>query len=103
MNFRESLSNGVRAPSRDAAFSIRPVVAAFLTGIAVVFSLWPASARSGELSLERLFSAPDLSGPTLRGVKISPDGKLVAYLRARDDDKDRFDLWAFDVTEAKHR
>ena len=103
MNFRESLSNGARAPSRDAAFSIRPVVAAFLTGIAVVFSLWPASARSGELSLERLFSAPDLSGPTLRGVKISPDGKLVAYLRARDDDKDRFDLWAFDVTAANHR
>ena len=33
----------------------------------------------------------------LRGVKISPDGKLVAYLKARDDDKDRFDLWAFDV------
>ena len=55
------------------------------------------------LPLERLFSAPDLNGPGLRGVKISPDGKLVAYLKARADDKDRFDLWAYDITRAIHR
>ena len=36
-------------------------------------------------------------------MKISPDGRLVAYLRARDDDKDRFDLWAFDVRESRDR
>jgi dipeptidyl-peptidase-4 len=56
-----------------------------------------------KLPLERLFAAPDLSGPTLRGVEISPDGKLIAYLRAREDDKDRFDLWAFDVSESRDR
>jgi len=60
-------------------------------------------AQSGKLPLERLFSAPDLSGPTLRGIKVSPDGRLVAYLRARDDDKDRYDLWAYDVPAARHR
>jgi len=62
-----------------------------------------APAHSGKLPLERLFTAPDLSGPSLRGVKISPDGRLVAYLRGRDDDKDRFDLWAYDVPAARHR
>ena len=36
-------------------------------------------------------------------MKISPDGRLIAYLRARDDDKDRFDLWAYDVPAARHR
>ena len=36
-------------------------------------------------------------------MKISPDGRLVAYLRARDDDKDRFDLWAFDVRNSRDR
>ena len=36
-------------------------------------------------------------------MKISPDGRLVAYLRARDDDKDRFDLWAFDVRDSRDR
>ncbi|HET7809475.1 MAG TPA: S9 family peptidase [Steroidobacteraceae bacterium] len=53
--------------------------------------------------MERLFAAPDLSGPTLRGVTISPDGNLVAYLKARDDDKDRYDLWAYDIRAKKHR
>jgi dipeptidyl-peptidase-4 len=62
-----------------------------------------APARAEKLTLERLFSAPDLSGPSLRGVKISPDGRLIAYLRARDDDKDRFDLWAFDVRASRDR
>jgi dipeptidyl-peptidase-4 len=61
------------------------------------------TAYSSDLPLERLFSAPDLSGASLRGVEISPDGKLIAYLRARADDKDRFDLWAYDVPAAKHR
>ena len=36
-------------------------------------------------------------------MKISPDGNLVAYLKARDDDKDRFDLWAYDISAARHR
>jgi len=60
-------------------------------------------ARAEKLTLERLFAAPDLSGPSLRGVKISPDGRLVAYLKAREDDKDRFDLWAFDVRQSRDR
>ena len=60
-------------------------------------------ALAGKLPLERLFAAPDVSGPTLRGVKISPDGKLIAYLRARTDDKDRFDLWAYDVAAKRDR
>ena len=62
-----------------------------------------APARAEKLTLERLFAAPDLSGPSLRGVKISPDGRLVAYLKAREDDKDRFDLWAFDVRQSRDR
>jgi len=60
-------------------------------------------AAADKLPLERLFAAPDLSGPTLRGVKISPDGKLIAYLRGREDDKDRFDLWAYDVAAKRDR
>ncbi|MBC8025205.1 MAG: S9 family peptidase [Steroidobacteraceae bacterium] len=76
-----------------------PLLAAF----AAFCSISAGESWGATLPLERLFAAPDLSGPTLRGVKISPDGKLVAYLRARDDDKDRFDLWAYDVPGRKHR
>jgi dipeptidyl-peptidase 4 len=52
---------------------------------------------SGQLSLERIFAAPDLSGASLRNPRFSPDGRLVTFLQGRADDKDRLDLWAWDV------
>lgn len=50
-----------------------------------------------ELTLERLYASPSLSGPSPRGVKFSPDGKRVTFLKARADESERFDLWQFDV------
>ncbi|MEM9055814.1 MAG: hypothetical protein AAGB16_10865, partial [Pseudomonadota bacterium] len=49
------------------------------------------------LTIERLFAAPGLSGPSPSGVKYSPDGKRVTFLKAREDEGNRFDLWQFDV------
>src|SRR5688572_20454010 len=98
MNLPGILTNTARAPGRRAAPKFLPVAV-----FASCALLHGAPAWSGKLPLERLFSAPDLSGPTLRGVKISPDGKLVAYLQARDDEKDRYDLWAYDVNARRHR
>jgi dipeptidyl-peptidase 4 len=95
-----SVTKGMRAAVRRGAVSFRVGAALALALLTLVFG---SPAHSGKLPLERLFAAPDLSGPTLRGVKISPDGGLVAYLRARDDDKDRYDLWAYDVTAKRHR
>ena len=96
-----SVTNVRCVPVRRALNSFR-FGAALALGFAV-FALFATPAHSGKLPLERLFAAPDLSGPTLRGVKISPNGKLIAYLKGREDDKDRYDLWAFDVTAARHR
>src|SRR6478609_8679382 len=103
MILQGSVTNEARRPVRRAVFSPRFSAAAKRLGIAVVASLMSMHAGAGTLPLERLFAAPDLSGPTLRGVKISPDGRLIAYLRARDDDKDRYDLWAFDVRDSRDR
>jgi len=61
---------------------------------------WPAAAD--ELTIERLFSAPDLSGPTLRGATFAPDGERIAYLRAKADAKDTFDLWAYEIRTRRH-
>jgi dipeptidyl-peptidase 4 len=107
MILKSSVSNASPAPVRRAVFSSRlgatlSRLIAALPCAALLISL-PAPAHAGKLTLERLFAAPDLSGPSLRGVKISPDGKLIAYLRARDDEKDRFDLWAFDVRASRDR
>ena len=97
-----SVTNELCVPVRRAAVSLRPG-AALAVSFAILFALFGAPAHSGKLPLERLFAAPDLSGPSLRGVKISPNGKLIAYLKGREDDKDRFDLWAYDVSTARHR
>jgi dipeptidyl-peptidase-4 len=100
MNLHVSVANGSRAPFRGAVFIPR-LGAALLALSAAFVAVLATPAWAEKLPLERLFAAPDLSGPSLRGVKISPDGKLIAYLRAREDDKDRFDLWAFDVRKSR--
>ncbi|MEO0882894.1 MAG: DPP IV N-terminal domain-containing protein [Pseudomonadota bacterium] len=49
------------------------------------------------LPLERLFQSPSLSGPTPRALAFSPDGTKVTFLKPREEDGARLDLWAFDV------
>jgi dipeptidyl-peptidase-4 len=95
MNFEVSVTNGARALFHRAVFSFRFVAVVSIASMSV--------AQAENLPLERLFAAPDLSGPSLRGVQLSPDGKLIAYLREGNDDKDRFDLWAYDIAAHKHR
>jgi dipeptidyl-peptidase-4 len=102
MKLSLSVTKGARASVRCAVKSFRTVAARAVAGFALL-ALLPRPAQAEPLTLERIFAAPDLNGPTLRGVKISPDGKLIAYLKARDDDKDRFDLWAYDIRQARHR
>ncbi len=50
-----------------------------------------------ELTIERLYGSPSLSGQAPRGVKFSPDGQRVTFLKGRPDEQDRFDLWQFEV------
>ncbi|WP_404414100.1 DPP IV N-terminal domain-containing protein [Brevundimonas vesicularis] len=49
---------------------------------------------SNILTPERVFSSPSLNGPVAKGVSLSPDGQLVAFLRSREDNVDVQDLWA---------
>ena len=74
----------------------------FVTGFAACIAL-TAAAGASDLTVERLFDAPDLQGPSLRQVKFSPDGALVSYLRGRDDDPQAYDLWAYDIAAGQHR
>jgi len=53
---------------------------------------------SNILTVERVFANPSLAGPVARGVSLSPDGELVAFLRSREDDVDVLDLWAAPVS-----
>lgn len=55
------------------------------------------------LTIERVFASPALSGQAPRGVKLSPDGKWLTVLRARDSDKDRYDLWGYERATGQWR
>ncbi|WP_421731039.1 S9 family peptidase [Brevundimonas sp.] len=60
-------------------------------------SAQPVSVASTDPSIltpERVFADPSLNGPVAQGVSLSPDGALVAFLRARTDDVSVQDLWA---------
>lgn len=48
------------------------------------------------LDFERVFASPSLNGAVPRGVKLSPDGRWLTVLKARPDDRERYDLWGFD-------
>src|SRR5271154_6491685 len=62
-----------------------------------------AGANGAELTIDRLFDAPALAGPTIVGLKVSPDGSRVTYLQGKPDEKDRLDLWEYNIQDAKAR
>ncbi|WP_250626223.1 S9 family peptidase [Pinirhizobacter soli] len=57
----------------------------------------PVSAE--KLTIERIFDGGNLGGPTPRGLKISPDGTRVTFLRAKADDQFQLDLWEYNIKD----
>jgi len=66
----------------------------------LAFSL-PASAD--QLTIERLHSDPNLSGPGVRQLQMAPDGSRVSFLRGRADDQFQLDLWEFNLQDKSLR
>jgi len=56
-------------------------------------------AMSEKLSIDRIYSDPALTGTTPRGIKISPDGTRVTFLRGKPQDQDQMDLWEYNLAE----
>lgn len=63
----------------------------------------PVGVAQKPLTIERLFASPSLGGSSPRGVKLSPDGKMMTMLRNRADDRERYDLWALDTGTGQWR
>lgn len=53
--------------------------------------------QARNLTIERIFSSPSLSGIPMRNVVFSPDGSRVTFLQGKTEDKDQFDLWQFHI------
>ncbi|WP_448554342.1 DPP IV N-terminal domain-containing protein [Thalassotalea montiporae] len=56
-----------------------------------------------QLSLERIYSSPSLSGQTPKSLKFSPDGQRVTYLQGKKEDLYRYDLWEYNLADKQHR
>lgn len=77
---------------------LRPALPAFaLLLSASVFAAQP------ELTIERIFSSPDLSGPSLRQAELSPAGDRVTFVRGRDEDRELMDLWEYHIEDRQMR
>ncbi|WP_086617289.1 S9 family peptidase [Erythrobacter tepidarius] len=59
--------------------------------------------ESPALTFERVFASPGLDGPAPRQAKLSPDGRYLTLLRNRADDRDRYDLWGYDIETREWR
>ena len=62
----------------------------------VAVSALPTQTQTQTLSFERVFGSPSLNGAAPRGVRLSPDGRWLTVLRARADERQRYDLWGYD-------
>lgn len=85
-----------------AGLSLAATVAAPASAVAkdVPAMTAPAAAK---LDFERVFASPSLDGPSPREMKVSPDGRFLTVLRNRSEDRERYDLWAFDRHDGKWR
>ncbi len=61
-----------------------------------------AAAQPGQLTVDRIYSQPSLSGRLTRGIAWSPDGKRLTYLDAKGSGRDaKTELWSLDVASGE--
>jgi len=55
------------------------------------------------LTIERIFSDPALAGTAPRALEYSPDGRRVTFLKGREEDYNRYDLWEYNIADGQSR
>ncbi|QNP39556.1 S9 family peptidase [Lysobacter terrestris] len=61
----------------------------------------PSNPVPRKLTLEAIAGDAPLSGPGLEKPQVAPDGSRVTFLRGKAEQKNRLDLWAYDVASGK--
>ncbi len=69
----------------------------------MIASMTVSGSPAAELTIDRLFDAPSLAGPTVTQIKLWRDGSRVTYLQGKQEDKDRLDLWEYDIGTGRSR
>jgi dipeptidyl-peptidase 4 len=89
--------------SGDCFLSSSARISAIVLAIASALSVPPTLARprpSKSLSVERIYSAPSLSGYLTPGIEWDPDSKRITYLRR---ERDGIEMWAMDAATGERK
>jgi dipeptidyl-peptidase-4 len=79
-----------------------PLLSSLLIAASLSMTAAPA-AQAGKLTLEAITGTAPLSGPTLMKAQVAPDGSRVTFLRGKDSDRNRLDLWEYDIASGQTR
>ncbi len=69
--------------------------------VLLALSALPVGAEN--LTIDRIYSDPALSGPRVRGLQIAPDGARVTFLKGRPENQFQLDLWEFNLKDQAMR
>ncbi len=93
----ERSNPGVRATDHHRPH--RPF--ALAVTLLILFAM-TAPALAERLTLEAITGDAALSGPTLIKPAFAPDGRRITYLKGRPEDRNRLDLWAYEIATGQH-
>jgi dipeptidyl-peptidase 4 len=71
--------------------------------IALLLITAATMSQAAELTIDRIYDAPALSGKSPMGLKVSPDGSRVTFLRGKESDQYQLDLWEYRIADKETR
>ena len=74
-----------------------------IAGASGMNSATAEDSNNSKLTVERIYADPSLTGPAPRSVKLSPDGKRVTFLKGKEDEQERLDLWEYNLADKQSR
>ncbi len=89
-----------RSPSLFSGFFMTSSLSTGLTVLAA--ASFSVGVCAKQLELNVLFADPSLSGTAPKSLSYSPDGSRVTYLKGKNTDANRLDLWQYQVKTGKH-
>src|SRR6266852_1756546 len=87
---------------RIRVYTFQILVLGTLVSVIPIFAQDRPAASSGELTVERIYSQPSLSGRRTRGIAWTPDNKKLSFFETKGTGKDaKADLWLLDTASGE--
>jgi len=102
------LVNTFRALQSVSTHTVKTLLVPLLTlsattATAIAQTTAPVADTPAKLTVERIFASPSLEGSAPKQLKISPDGQRVTYIKGKENDYERYDLWEYHIPSKQTR